>query len=63
MFFVRYDPIFLSDNYTLNYHIKAFTKLCSLLDGYIEPIIAYFLDIKKNVIKNMFFIFLILNVN
>ena len=27
--YVRYDPIFLSDKYTLNYHKKAFSKLCN----------------------------------
>ena len=42
--YVRYDPIFLSDKYDINYHIKAFNKLCFLLDG--------FIDIKKNVINN-----------
>ena len=50
--YVRYDPIFLSDKYNLEYHIKAFNKLCTLLNGYVSHIIVSFLDIKKNVIKN-----------
>lgn len=50
--YVRYDPIFISDKYTLKYHIKAFDKLCNLLDGYVKHIIISFLDEYKNVKKN-----------
>lgn len=49
---VRYDPIFLSPKYNLNYHIKAFEKLCSLLDGYVKTIIVSFLDDYQNVRRN-----------
>ncbi len=49
---VRYDPIFISDKYNIDYHIKAFDKLCVLLDGYIEKIIISFIDNYKNVRKN-----------
>lgn len=50
--YLRYDPIFLSDKYNIDYHIKAFKKLCSLLNGYIKHIIISFLDNYKNVQKN-----------
>lgn len=50
--FVRYDPIFLSKKYNVSYHKKAFSKLCSLLDGYVKTIIVSFLDEYKNVKKN-----------
>lgn len=50
--FVRYDPIFLSDKYDLDYHKKAFSKLCSMLDGYVKQIIISFLDDYKNVRSN-----------
>lgn len=50
--YVRYDPIFISDRYNLNYHVRAFTKICSLLNGYVNKIIISFLDVYKNVIKN-----------
>lgn len=46
---VRYDPIFISDKYTVEYHIKAFSKLCSLLNGYTKKIIVSFIDYYKNV--------------
>lgn len=49
---VRYDPIFISDVYPISYHIKAFSKLCSELDGYINKIIVSFIDDYKNVRKN-----------
>ena len=51
--YIRYDPIFLNDIYTLDYHIKAFNKICLLLDGYIKKIIVSFIDDYKNVRKNM----------
>ena len=50
--YVRYDPIFLSDKYNIEYHVKAFNKLCTLLNGYVNTIIVSFLDEYKNVIKN-----------
>lgn len=50
--YVRYDPIFISQKYSLDYHIRAFTKLCSLLNGYVNKIIISFLDNYKNVQKN-----------
>jgi len=49
---VRYDPIFISDKYTLEYHIKAFDNLCRLLDGYVNKIIISFIDVYKNVKRN-----------
>lgn len=50
--YIRYDPIFLSDKYNLNYHKQAFTHLCSLLSGHIKHIIISFIDDYKNVRKN-----------
>ena len=51
--YIRYDPIFLSEKYNLNYHIKAFERLCSLLAGCTNHIIISFIDDYKNVRKNM----------
>jgi len=50
--YVRYDPIFLSDKYNIEYHKKAFEKMCSLLEGYVKQIIVSFIDNYKNVRKN-----------
>lgn len=51
--YVRYDPVFLNEFYTIDYHIKAFQKMCTLLDGYVTKIIISFIDDYKNVRKNM----------
>ena len=49
---IRYDPVFLSDKYDLEYHKKAFNHLCQLLNGYVKKIIISFLDEYKNVKNN-----------
>lgn len=49
---VRYDPIFFSKKYSVEYHIKAFEKLCSEVSNYISTIIISFLDLKKNTINH-----------
>ena len=49
---IRYDPVFISDKYTLEYHVKAFDKICDLLDGYTNKILISFLDEYKNVKNN-----------
>ena len=49
---IRYDPIFFSEKYNLNYHKKAFKKVCEELKNYTSRIIVSFLDLKKNTLKN-----------
>ncbi len=49
---IRYDPILINDKYTVDYHIKAFDKLCELLDGYTNKILISFIDDYKNVRNN-----------
>lgn len=41
-----------NDKYNIDYHIKTFSKLCSLLNGYVKRIIISFLDEYKNVKEN-----------
>jgi DNA repair photolyase len=50
--YIRYDPLFISDTYTIDYHIKAFNNLCKSLKGYTKHIIISFLDDYKNVRNN-----------
>ncbi len=50
--FIRYDPILKNNKYTIEYHKKAFSKLCSMLDGYVKNIIVSFVDMYKNVENN-----------
>lgn len=49
---LRYDSIFLSDKYNVDYHIRAFDKLCKNLNGYVNKIIVSFMDEYKNVRSN-----------
>lgn len=49
---IRYDPIFISDKYNIDYHLRAFERVCSLLEGYINKIVISFIDEYKNVKKN-----------
>ena len=49
---VRYDPIFLSNKYDVEYHKRAFSKMCKLLKGHINRIIVSFMDESKNVKNN-----------
>ncbi len=50
---LRYDPIVLTSSYTIDYHIKAFEKLCNHLKDYTNKIIFSFLDDYKKISKNM----------
>lgn len=45
----RYDPILLSDKYTMQYHIKHFRLLCGRLADYTEKCTISFLDLYKNI--------------
>lgn len=49
---IRYDPILLSDTYTLSYHARAFEKLCATVQGRVETIIISFVDMYKNTRSN-----------
>ena len=48
----RYDPIFLSDRYTPEYHLKAFEKIASELDGATETVVISFIDLYPKVRRN-----------
>lgn len=49
---LRYDPIFLSEHYTIDYHVRAFNKLCSKLDGYTSRCVISFIDFYKKTERN-----------
>lgn len=50
--YVRYDPIFISDKYTTDYHVKSFDNMCRLLSGYVKQVIVSFMDEYKNTVNN-----------
>ena len=49
----RYDPIIITDKYTLDYHKKYFEKIAKTLRGYTEKCIISFMDIYSKVKRNM----------
>ncbi len=48
----RYDPIFISDRYNVNYHIFAFEQMAKILKGYTDVVIISFIDMYKKVLRN-----------
>ena len=49
----RYDPIIITDKYTLDYHKKYFEKIAKTLNGYTERCIISFMYIYSKVKRNM----------
>lgn len=41
----RYDPIFISEKYTEEYHIKAFEEIARELEGYTQKVVISFVDL------------------
>ena len=44
----RYDPIFLSDRYTIEYHLHAFEQLAASLEGYTKTVVISFIDLSRS---------------
>jgi hypothetical protein len=49
----RYDPIIVTPRYTCEYHIRAFTRLCELLQGSTGKCVISFVVAYKSVSKNL----------
>ncbi len=49
----RYDPIFFSDKYTAQYHLKAFRSIAEALNGYTDKCVISFVDIYTKNRKRM----------
>jgi len=48
----RYDPIFLSEQYTLDYHLRAFEEIAGRLEGFTEKAIISFVDLYAKTQRN-----------
>lgn len=48
----RYDPIFLSERYTAQYHLHAFGQIADALDGYTKTVVISFIDLYPKVKQN-----------
>nr|WP_317999873.1 DUF1848 domain-containing protein [uncultured Faecalibacillus sp.] len=48
----RYDPIFLNDYYTIEYHLRIFEKMCQKLTEYTHQCVISFIDLYQKTKKN-----------
>ena len=48
----RYDPIFISERYSVEYHLRAFEKIACALDGYTRTAVISFIDLYPKVKRN-----------
>ena len=48
----RYDPILLLGHYNIDYHLRAFEKMSTALEGYTKAVVISFIDLYKKVKKN-----------
>ncbi|MDE6110881.1 MAG: DUF1848 domain-containing protein, partial [Eubacterium sp.] len=48
----RYDPIFITEKYSLDFHLNVFEQMAKELFGYTNTCIISFIDLYKKVLKN-----------
>lgn len=48
----RFDPIFLSPRYTMEYQLRAFRQIAEALDGYTDRCVISFIDLYTKTIRN-----------
>jgi len=48
----RYDPVFVGRSYDLDFHLKSFEHMASLLEGTCEVCVISFVDLYKKTIRN-----------
>jgi len=48
----RYDPVFISERYTIEYHLRAFAQIASALEDYTKTAVISFIDLYPKVKRN-----------
>lgn len=48
----RYDPVFLTQRYSPDYHLRAFRKIAEGLSGYVNSCVVSFLDLYEKTKRN-----------
>jgi hypothetical protein len=48
----RYDPIFLTEKYDLDFHIRSFAEMASKLRGYVDNCVISFIDLYAKTKRN-----------
>ena len=50
----RYDPIFLTEQYSITYHLRIFEEIAEKLSGYVDNCIISFIDLYAKTKRNFF---------
>lgn len=48
----RYDPIFITDKYSVDYHIEQFRQMAEALSGYTDQCVVSFIDLYEKTKRN-----------
>lgn len=48
----RYDPVFLTEKYSMAYHLRAFEKIAAALEGRVQSCVISFLDLYPKTLRN-----------
>lgn len=48
----RYDPVFVTDRYSVEYHIVAFRRMAEALSGYTDQCVVSFIDLYEKTKRN-----------
>lgn len=48
----RYDPIFISEKYSAEYHVESFEQMAKTLEGYVDNCVISFIDLYAKTKKN-----------
>lgn len=48
----RYDPIFITDKYSVDYHIRSFEEMAGNLAGYVDNCVISFIDLYEKTKRN-----------
>lgn len=48
----RYDPVFLSERYTQEFHTEAFARMAEMLSGYTGVCVISFIDLYEKTLRN-----------
>ncbi|MDE6023963.1 MAG: DUF1848 domain-containing protein [Lachnospiraceae bacterium] len=48
----RYDPIFIADKYSIDYHIEQFSQMAKALSGYTDQCVVSFIDLYEKTKRN-----------
>lgn len=48
----RYDPVFITEKYTLDFHVKSFENMAENLKGYVDNCVISFIDLYEKTKRN-----------